>query len=61
MSLVSIIIGIVVVGVLLWAINTFVPMEGRIKKVLNLVVILALVLWLLRAFGVWAYLAHMKL
>jgi len=48
----SIIIAIVVVGVVLYCINTFVPMEQKVKTILNVVVILALVIWLLQVFGV---------
>lgn len=51
MSLLSIIIALVVVGVVLYAINSFIPMEGSIKKILNIVVIAVLVIWLLQAFG----------
>jgi len=60
MSILAIIIGIVVCGILLYCINKFVPMEGSIKKILNIVVILALVVWLLRVFGVWHALGHMR-
>jgi low temperature requirement protein LtrA len=42
---------LIVVGLFLWAINTVIPMEGTIKKILNVVVIVAVVLWLLSAFG----------
>ena len=52
MSLLSIVIVIVVVGVLLWALNSFIPMDPKIRNILNVVVVIALVLWLLRAFGV---------
>ncbi len=51
MSLLTLIIAIVVVGIVLWAINSFVPMQGSVKKLLNIVVILILVVWLLNAFG----------
>lgn len=51
MSLVSLIVVLVVVGVILWLINTYLPMEPRIKTVLNAVVVVFLVLWLLQAFG----------
>lgn len=53
MSLLNLIIAIMAVGVLLACINRFVPMEGRIKSVLNIVVILVLVVWCLEAFGVF--------
>jgi len=52
MSLLSIVMVIVVVGVLLWALNSFIPMDPKIKNILNVVVVIALVLWLLRAFGI---------
>lgn len=61
MSLISLIVAIVVVGLLLWAINSFIPMEERIKKILNVVVIIILILWILQAFGVWGYLSGVKI
>jgi uncharacterized membrane-anchored protein len=53
MSLLTLIVVLVVVGVVMWAINTYIPMEAGIKKLLNVAVIVALVLWLLfSVFGV---------
>lgn len=57
MSIIGIIIVLVVVGIILWLINSYIPMEPTIKRILNIVVIVLLVLWLLQAFGVWHYLA----
>jgi len=57
MSLLSILIAIIVVGVLLWLINTFLPMDRKIKSIFNLVVVIALVIWFLKAFGIFAYLS----
>jgi hypothetical protein len=51
MSLISLVLALIVVGVLLWLINTLIPMDGTIKKILNVVVIIAVVLWLLKVFG----------
>ena len=51
MSLISVVIALIVVGVLLWLINNYLPMDGKIKNILNIVVVIAVVLWLLRAFG----------
>lgn len=48
MDLIQLIIIIMVVGVLLWLVNTMVPMEPRVKQILNAVVIILLVLWLLQ-------------
>jgi len=53
MSLVTIVITLIIVGVLLWLVNTYIPMDGKIKKVLNIVVLVVVVLWLLNVFGVW--------
>lgn len=53
MPLVNLIITLVVVGVLLWLINAYIPMEPTIKKILNVVVIIIVILWLLSAFGIF--------
>jgi hypothetical protein len=52
MPLITIVITLIVVGVLLWLANTYIPMDGKIKKILNIVVVVAVVLWLLSVFGV---------
>ena len=52
MSLISLVIVLIVVGVLLWAANTYIPMDNKIKTIMNVVVVIAVVLWLLSAFGV---------
>lgn len=51
MSLISLILVLIVVGVLLWLVNTYIPMDAMMKRILNIVVIAAVVLWLLKAFG----------
>jgi hypothetical protein len=51
MSLVGLILTIVLVGVLLWAIESFIPMAPPIKRLLEVVVVIVLILWLLQAFG----------
>ena len=53
MPLLTVIITIIVVGVLLWLINRYIPMQATIKNILNAVVVIILVLWLLQVFGVW--------
>jgi hypothetical protein len=60
MSLVTIVITLIVVGVLLWLINTYIPMDGKIKKLLNIVVVVVVVLWLLNVFGVWGHLHNIR-
>ena len=61
MPILTIIVVIVVVGVLLWVINTYVPMQSGVKKLLNVVVIIALIIWLLKVSGALHYLANLKL
>ena len=60
MSVLAILLFLVVVGVVLWLINTYVPMDAKIKNILNIVIVIAVIVILLRAFGVWAYLANMR-
>jgi hypothetical protein len=52
MTLVQIAIVLVVIGVVMWLINTYIPMMGAIKSILNLVVVLVVVIWLLQLFGI---------
>ena len=52
MPILTIIIVILVVGVLLWLINSYIPMQRTIKGILNAVVVIILVVWLLKVFGV---------
>jgi hypothetical protein len=52
MPLINLVITLVVVGVLLWLVNTYVPMDSKIKTILNVVVVIAVVIWLLQVFGV---------
>jgi hypothetical protein len=56
MDLLTICIILIVVGVLLWLINSYIPMDGKIKKILNIVVVVVLILWLLNMLGAFHYL-----
>ena len=51
MPLIHIVGILIVVGVLLWLINTYIPMDGKIKSILNAVVVIVVVIWLLQVFG----------
>jgi hypothetical protein len=51
MPLLQVVMVLIVVGVLLWLVNSFIPMQGTIKSILNGVVVIAVVLWLLNIFG----------
>jgi len=52
MPLLTILLVIIVVGVFLWLINSFIPMDSKIKSILNVVVVIILIVWLLKVFGI---------
>ncbi|MFO7621422.1 MAG: Thivi_2564 family membrane protein [Bacteroidales bacterium] len=56
MPLLTILIVLIVAGVLLWLVNNYIPMDGKIKSILNIVVVIAVIIWLLKLFGVFSYL-----
>jgi hypothetical protein len=60
MPLLQVLLVLVVVGVLLWAVNTFIPMQGTIKSILNAVVVIAVVVWLLNVFGLLHNLSNIR-
>jgi len=51
MPLINVVIVLIVVGVLLWLVNVYIPMDRKIKSILNAVVVIVVVIWLLQAFG----------
>jgi hypothetical protein len=53
MSIITVVIVLIVVGVLLWLINTYIPMASVIKTIINIVVVIVVILWLLQVFGVY--------
>lgn len=57
MPLINLVIVLIVVGVLLWLVNTYIPMDGKIKNILNAVVVIGVVLWLLQVFGLFSSLS----
>ncbi len=54
MSIIGLIIVLVVIGVIMWLVNTYIPMDAKIKNILNVLVIILIVLWLLNVFGVFS-------
>jgi hypothetical protein len=61
MSLIGLVITLVVVGVLLWLLNNYVPMDGKIKRIINVVVVIVVVIWLLQAFGLLGSLQNIRI
>jgi hypothetical protein len=60
MPILTILLVIVIVGVLLWALNSFVPMDSKIRSILNIVVVLLLIVWLLQVFGLISGLGNIR-
>jgi len=52
MPIISLIVTLVVIGLIMWLVNTYIPMQPQIKNILNVVVLILVVLWLLSVFGV---------
>jgi hypothetical protein len=52
MSLINLVLTLIVVGVLLYLVNTYIPMDGKIKRILNVAVVVCVIVWLLYAFGI---------
>lgn len=61
MSLFTVFIVLIVAGVALWLVNSFIPMDRKIKSILNVVVVIVVIGWLLMAFGVIDYLKNMNI
>ncbi len=61
MPLINVVIMLVVVGILLWAVNNYIPMDGKIKNILNIVVVIAVIFWLLQAFGLVGAMSNIRI
>jgi len=61
MPLLTVLLVIIIVGVVLWLINSFIPMAGSIKTILNVVVVIILVVWLLKVFGLLSGLTNIHI
>ena len=61
MSLIGLILTLVVVGILLWLVNNYIPMDSKIKTIINVVVVIVVVVWLLQAFGVLGSLRDVRI
>jgi hypothetical protein len=55
MSIINVVLVLIIVGVIMWLINSFIPMAGAIKTLLNIVVLILLILWLLQVFGIFSF------
>lgn len=60
MTLLNIVIVLIIAGVLLYLVNRYIPMDSKIKNILNIVVVIALIIWLLKAFGLFNSVANFR-
>jgi hypothetical protein len=61
MTLIGLVVVLIVVGVLLWLINNYIPLDPKIKTIINVIVMITVVLWLLQSFGLIGDLGHVRL
>ena len=60
MELFTLILVLVVIGVIMWAVNRYIPMDANIKKILNIAVVIVIILWLLSVFGILPDIANIR-
>jgi hypothetical protein len=61
MSLITVIVVLIVVGLLLWLINNYIPMDRKIKTIINVIVVIAVIVWLLQAFGIIGSIGNLRI
>jgi hypothetical protein len=61
MDLIQVVVVLILVGVLLWFVNNYIPMDKKIKDILNIVVVVAVVMWLLNVFGLFTSLRGIRI
>ena len=61
MPILTILLVLIAIGVILWAVNKYVPMDAKIKNILNVVIVGLTIFWLLKVFGVFAYLQNVHI
>lgn len=61
MSLLTVLVVLIVAGLLLWLVNNYIPMDRKIKTILNVVVVIVVIVWLLRSFGIIDSLSNIQL
>lgn len=61
MSLITILIILIVAGVLLWLVNAYIPMDRKIKAIFNVVVVVIVIIWLLKEFGIFHYIQDIRI
>lgn len=60
MTLFNVLVVLIIAGILLWLVNNYIPMDRKIKQILNIVVVVVIIVWLLRVFGIFQSLMHIR-
>lgn len=60
MPLVTVLLVLIIIGVLLWLVNTYIPMDSKIKNIFNIVVVIFVIIWLLKVFGIFDNLMNVQ-
>jgi hypothetical protein len=61
MNLIAIILTLVIVGVLMWLLDAYVPCDPTLKRMIHAVIVIVTVIWLLQVFGIWAYMQNVTI
>lgn len=61
MSILTILLVLIVVGVILWLINSYIPMDNKIKNIINIIIVIVVIIWMLKAFGLIALLSGVQI
>lgn len=61
MPILNVLLIIIAAGVLLWLVNAYIPMDRKIKSILNVVVVIVVIVWLLKIFGLFHYLSELRI
>jgi hypothetical protein len=61
MSLFTIVLVLIIAGILLWLVNNYIPMDGKIRNILNIVVVIVVIAWVLKVFGIFSYLQNIHI
>lgn len=61
MPLLTVLLVLIIAGILLWLVNNYIPMDGTIKKIFNVVVVIVVIVWLLKVFGLFSYLTNIHI
>ncbi|WP_435353069.1 Thivi_2564 family membrane protein [Emticicia sp. SJ17W-69] len=60
MTLFNVLVVLIIAGILLWLVNNYIPMDRKIKQILNIVVVVVIIIWLLRVFGIFSSMMNIR-